>query len=149
MRESLKIIKQCAKLLEVQGTNTEFIKVDDRKLSSPSRAFMKFSMESLIHHFKLYTEGFVIQDSSHYTVVEAPKGEFGVYIVADGSSRPYRCRIRAPGFFHLQSLDELARGSMLADLVAIIGTMDLVFGEIDRLLSKKYISHYTLVIFCS
>jgi NADH:ubiquinone oxidoreductase subunit D len=95
---------------------------------------MKFSMESLIHHFKLYTEGFSVSSGSCYSVVEAPKGEFGVFIISDGTSKPYRCRIRSPGFFHLQALDSVAKGCMLADLVAIIGTMDLVFGEIDRLI---------------
>jgi NADH-quinone oxidoreductase subunit D len=132
MRQSLIIIEQCFQLLK-NSYPSGFIKVDDRKISPPSRAFMKFSMESLIHHFKLYTEGFSVSRGSCYAIVEAPKGEFGVFIVSDGSSKPYRCRIRSPGFFHLQALNSIANGCMLADLVAIIGTMDLVFGEIDRL----------------
>jgi len=135
MRQSVHIILQCLYFLKnvyVKG----FVKVDDRKISPPPRAFMKFSMESLIHHFKLYTEGFSVPSGSCYSVVEAPKGEFGVFIISDGTSKPYRCRIRSPGFFHLQALDSVAKGCMLADLVAIIGTMDLVFGEIDRLIVK-------------
>jgi len=105
---------------------------DDNKITPPSRAFMKYSMESLIHHFKLYSEGFVISEEETYTVVEAPKGEFGVYLVSNGTNRPYRCRIKSPGFLHLQGLDFMCKGLFLADLVTIIGTQDLVFGEIDR-----------------
>lgn len=127
MRESIKIIKQCcAKMPEGP------IKVDDRKIAPPPRGEMKRSMESLIHHFKLYTEGYHVPAGETYTAVEAPKGEFGVYVVSDGTNRPYRCRIRAPGFPHLQGLDFMSKGHMLADAVAIIGSLDIVFGEIDR-----------------
>jgi NADH dehydrogenase (ubiquinone) Fe-S protein 2 len=127
MRESLKIIEQCLDALPAGH-----IKIDDRKLTPPSRAFMKFSMESLIHHFKLYTEGFLVPPGETYVSVEAPKGEFGVYLAADGTSRPARCRIRAPGFYHLQAIEYMAKGHMLADVVTIIGTQDIVFGEVDR-----------------
>jgi len=127
MRQSLVIIAQCLEFLPIG-----FIKIDDHKIVPPSRANMKFSMEALIHHFKLYTEGFIIPTNEVYTSVEAPKGEFGIYLVSDGTNKPYRCRIRAPGFFHLQSLDYMSRGHMIADLVTIIGTQDIVFGEIDR-----------------
>jgi NADH dehydrogenase (ubiquinone) Fe-S protein 2 len=128
MRESLRIIEQL-----ISSLPAGFIKVDDHKITPPSRAFMKFSMESLIHHFKLYSEGFSVPSGETYVSVEAPKGEFGVYLQSDGSSRPSRCRIRAPGFFHLQGLDFMAKNHMLADLVTIIGTQDIVFGEVDRL----------------
>lgn len=127
MRQSLIIVQQC--LVEIQPG---LIKVDDKKITPPSRANMKFSMESLIHHFKLYTEGYSLPVASVYSVVEAPKGEFGLYIVSDGSNRPYRCRIKAPGFLHLQSLDYMSKGHMIADVVTIVGTQDIVFGEIDR-----------------
>jgi NADH dehydrogenase (ubiquinone) Fe-S protein 2 len=127
MRQSLAIIYQCLNIMP-KG----FIKVDDRKISPPSRANMKFSMESLIHHFKLYSEGYNVKDSETYTVVEAPKGEFGVYIKSDSTNKPYRCRIKAPGFLHLQSLDFMSREHMIADVVTIIGTQDIVFGEVDR-----------------
>ncbi len=127
MRESLKIIRQC--LDSMPGGP---VKVDDNKIAPPSRAEMKRSMEALIHHFKLYTEGYHVPEGEVYAAVEAPKGEFGVYVVADGTNRPYRCKIRAPGFAHLQGLDFLSRGHMLADVVAIIGSLDIVFGEIDR-----------------
>jgi len=127
MRESVKIIKQC--LAKMQPGP---IKVQDHKITPPTRAVMKHSMEALIHHFKLYTEGYHVPAGATYTVVEAPKGEFGVYLVADGSNRPYRCKIRATGFSHLQALEKLAKGHMLADTVAIIGSLDIVFGEIDR-----------------
>lgn len=127
MRESLKIIKQAIK--EMPSGN---VMVDDYKIAPPPRAEMKSSMEAMIHHFKLYTEGFHVPSGETYTAVEAPKGEFGVYLVADGTNRPYRCRIRAPGFAHLQSLDFQSKGHMLADTVSIIGSMDIVFGEIDR-----------------
>ena len=93
---------------------------------------MKFSMESLIHHFKLYTEGFTVPEGETYAAVEAPKGEFGVYLVADGTNKPYRCRIRTPGFAHLQALDFMSKKHLVADVVTIIGTLDIVFGEIDR-----------------
>ena len=108
------------------------IKSDDRKISPPSRADMKHSMEALIHHFKLYSEGFYVPKGEAYCAVEHPKGEFGVAVVSDGSNKPYRCKIKAPGFIHLQALDFLARGHLLADVVTIIGTLDIVFGEIDR-----------------
>jgi NADH dehydrogenase (ubiquinone) Fe-S protein 2 len=127
MRQSLRLIMEAMNALP-EG----IIKTDDRKLTPPSRAHMKESMESLIHHFKLYTEGFVVPASETYTGVEAPKGEFGVYLVSDGSNKPYRCKIRAPGFVHLQALDFMAKNHMLADVVTIIGTQDIVFGEVDR-----------------
>jgi NADH-quinone oxidoreductase subunit D len=127
MRESVKIIKQVLNTLP-SGP----VKVDDRKVSPPSRAEMKTSMEALIHHFKLFTEGYHVPAGETYTVVEAPKGEFGVYLVADGTNKPYRCYIRAPGFAHLQAMDFMSKGHMLADAVSIIGSMDIVFGEIDR-----------------
>ncbi len=127
MRQSVKIIKQViAKMPEGP------IKTLDRKISPPPREEMKKSMEALIHHFKLYTEGYHVPESETYTAVEAPKGEFGVYLKADGSNKPYRCRIHAPGFLHLQALDFMTKGHMLADVVAVIGSMDIVFGEIDR-----------------
>ena len=127
MLESNKIIRQCLKQMP-QGP----IKVDDRKIAPPPRAEMKSSMEALIHHFKLYTEGYHVPAGETYTAVEAPKGEFAVYLVSDGSNKPYRCKIRAPGFPHLQGADFMCKGHMLADAVAIIGSMDVVFGEIDR-----------------
>ena len=108
------------------------MKVDDNKIAPPSRATMKRSMEALIHHFKLYTEGYHVPAGQTYTVVETPKGEFGVYLVADGTNRPYRCKIRPTGFAFLQSIEFLAKRHMLADTVAIIGSLDVVFGEIDR-----------------
>jgi NADH dehydrogenase (ubiquinone) Fe-S protein 2 len=127
IRESLSLIEQLISTLPAG-----FVKTDDHKVTPPSRAFIKFSMESLIHHFKLYSEGFSVPVGETYVSVEAPKGEFGVYLQADGTSRPNRCRIRAPGFFHLQGLDFMAKNHMLADLVTIIGTQDIVFGEVDR-----------------
>ena len=127
MRESLKIIKQC--LAEMPAGP---IKVQDSKIAPPKRAEMKRSMEALIHHFKLYSEGYHVPEGSTYTAVEAPKGEFGVYLVADGTNRPYRCKIRAPGFAHLQAMEKLSKGHMLADAVSVIGSLDIVFGEIDR-----------------
>jgi len=128
MREALKIIRQaCDKLRTEKGDV-----LVRGKLTPPSRAEMKSSMEALIHHFKLYTEGFHVPEGEVYAAVEAPKGEFGVYLVADGSNRPYRAKIRAPGFLHLQAMDHVAGGHQLADVAAIIGTMDVVFGEIDR-----------------
>jgi len=127
MRQSLSIIKQViAKMPEGP------VKTNDRKISPPPRAEMKRSMEALIHHFKLYTEGYHVPKGETYAAVEAPKGEFGVFLVADGGPRPYRCRIKAPGFAHLQALDFLTKGHMLADVVAVIGSLDVVFGEIDR-----------------
>jgi NADH:ubiquinone oxidoreductase subunit D len=128
MRQSIRLIMQCINQMPTDG----LVQVDDRKITPPSRSQMKDSMESVIHHFKLYTEGFHLPPSESYTAVEAPKGEFGVYLVSDGGNRPYRCKIRAPGFAHLQALDFMAKGHMLADVVTIIGTQDIVFGEIDR-----------------
>ncbi len=127
MRQSIKIIRQALK--QMPGGP---VRVNDRKVAPPPRAEMKRSMEALIHHFKLYTEGYHVPAGETYTAVEAPKGEFGVYLVADGTNRPYRCKIRAPGFAFLQAMDFMAKGHMLADVVAIIGSMDIVFGEIDR-----------------
>ena len=127
MRESVKIVKQC-----LANMRPGPIKVQDHKFTPPTRAEMKHSMEALIHHFKLYTEGFHVPASATYTVVEAPKGEFGVYLVADGTNRPYRCKIRPTGFAFLQAIEVLGRRHMLADVVAIIGSLDVVFGEIDR-----------------
>jgi len=127
MRQSLRIILQCLQEMP-QGE----IKADDRKITPPSRTHMKTSMESLIHHFKLYTEGFSVPAGETYTAVEAPKGEFGVYLVSNGTNRPYRCKIRAPGFAHLQGIDFMSKNHMLADVVTIIGTQDIVFGEVDR-----------------
>jgi NADH dehydrogenase (ubiquinone) Fe-S protein 2 len=131
MRESISIIYQTLDLLNSLDNNYAFI-IDDYKLVPPKRFLMKTSMESLIHHFKLYSEGFIIPKEEVYSVVEAPKGEFGVYLVSDNSNKPYRCRIKSPGFLHLQGIDCMAKNSYLADLVAIIGTTDLVLGEIDR-----------------
>jgi NADH-quinone oxidoreductase subunit D len=127
MHESLKIIRQCLAQMKPGP-----IKVLDQKIAPPKRGEMKRSMEALIHHFKLYTEGYHVPAGETYTVVEAPKGEFGVYLVADGTNKPYRCKIRAPGYAHLQAMEALSKGHMLADAVAIIGSLDIVFGEIDR-----------------
>jgi len=127
MRESMRIMYQCLNQMP-EGD----IRTDDAKCVPPSRAEMKSSMESLIHHFKLYTQGFTVPAGATYTAIEAPKGEFGVYLVSDGSSRPYRCKIKAPGFAHLAVVDHIGKNHMLADIVAIIGTLDVVFGEIDR-----------------
>jgi NADH dehydrogenase (ubiquinone) Fe-S protein 2 len=127
MRESLSIILQCLNDMP-EGP----VKSTDTKYVAPSRFSMKNDMESLIHHFKFFTEGFNVAPGQVYQAVEAPKGEFGVFLVSDGSGRPYRCKIRAPGFAHLQGLDVMARGHMLADVVTIIGTQDIVFGEVDR-----------------
>ncbi len=127
MRQSLRIMDQC--LDKMPGGD---VMIDDYKVAPPPRAEMKRSMEALIHHFKLYTEGVHVPAGETYTAVEAPKGEFAVYLISDGTNKPYRCHIRAPGFVHLQGLDFMSRGHMLADAVAIIGSMDIVFGEIDR-----------------
>ena len=127
MRQSLRIIEQCLDQMP-KGP----IKTLDRKIAPPPRAEMKTSMEALIHHFKLYTEGYHVPAGETYTAVEAPKGEFAVYLVSDGTNRPYRCKIRPTGFAHLQGLEFMAKGHMLADVVAIIGTIDIVFGEVDR-----------------
>ncbi len=130
MRESLKIMKQaCEALRKTQG---ELVLSDDHKVTPPRRGEMKRSMEALIHHFKLYTEGFHAPAGEVYACVEAPKGEFGVYLVADGTNKPYRCKIRAPGFPHLAAMDWMNRGHLLADVSAILGSLDIVFGEIDR-----------------
>ncbi len=127
MRESVKIMKQCiAKMPEGPVLET------GGKVAPPRRAEMKRSMEALIHHFKLYTEGFHVPKGEVYACVEAPKGEFGVYLVSDGSNKPYKCKIRAPGFPHLAAMDFMNRGHMLADVSAILGSLDIVFGEIDR-----------------
>lgn len=131
MRQSVSIINNVIyDLFKTIDHNNNFI--NNNKIVPPSRPWMKFSMESLIHHFKLYTEGFSVPKGDSYAVVEAPKGEFGVYLVSNDTNRPYRCRIKAPGFLHLQGLDFMSKGLLLADLVTIIGTQDIVFGEIDR-----------------
>jgi NADH-quinone oxidoreductase subunit D len=127
MHQSVNIIRQCIEMLEPGPVQTT-----DGKVAPPRRAAMKQSMEALIHHFKLYTEGVKVPAGEVYTAVEAPKGEFGVYLVSDGDNRPYRCKIRAPGYAHLQAMDWMNRGHLLADVSAIIGTLDIVFGEIDR-----------------
>jgi NADH-quinone oxidoreductase subunit D len=127
MRESLRIVKQC-----VADMPDGPVMSQDGKVAPPTRGDMKQSMEALIHHFKLYTEGFHVPAGETYTAVEAPKGEFGVYLVSDGSNKPYRCKIRAPGFAHLQAMEFMCKGHMLADSVAILGAMDIVFGEVDR-----------------
>jgi NADH-quinone oxidoreductase subunit D len=131
MRQSVRIMKQCLEQLrspEGQGP----VKVMDNKIVPPKRGEMKRSMEALIHHFKLYTEGFHVPAGEVYAAVEAPKGEFGVYLISDGTNKPYKCKIRAPGFAHLQAMDFLSRGYMLADIAAIMGSLDIVFGEVDR-----------------
>ncbi len=127
MRESVRIIDQCLKNLP-KGP----IKSMDGKITPPSKKELKESMEALIHHFKLFTEGYRVDKDEIYTAVEAPKGEFGVYLISDGSSKPYKCKIRAPGFSHLQAMDYLIKGHMLADVPAVLGSLDIVFGEIDR-----------------
>ena len=127
MKESLKIIHQC-----IDNIPKGHVMIQNNKVTPPKRKLMKTSMESLIHHFKLYTEGYKVPKGETYTSVEAPKGEFGVYLISDGSNKPYKCKIRAPGFAHLQAMDFCSKGHMLADLVAILGSMDIVFGEIDR-----------------
>ena len=127
MYQSIKIMKQAIKKMP-DGP----VRVNDYKVAPPPRAEMKSSMEAMIHHFKLYTEGYHVPAGETYTVVEAPKGEFGVFLVADGTNKPYRCHIRAPGFAHLQAFDFMAKGHQLADAVSIIGSLDIVFGEIDR-----------------
>lgn len=129
MRQSVRIIKQCADWLRV---NPGPVITANHKFAPPKRTEMKTGMEDLIHHFKLFTEGMHVPEGETYTAVEHPKGEFGVYIISDGANKPYRLKIRAPGFAHLQGMDEMAKGHMLADVVAIIGTQDIVFGEVDR-----------------
>ncbi|MBN9431811.1 MAG: NADH-quinone oxidoreductase subunit D [Bosea sp.] len=131
MRQSIRIMKQCVERLsgpELTGPVSSM----DGKVVPPKRGEMKRSMEALIHHFKLYTEGYHVPEGEVYAAVEAPKGEFGVYLVSDGTNKPYRCKIRAPGFGHLQAMDFLSRGHMLADVSAILGSLDIVFGEVDR-----------------
>ena len=127
MRESVKIILQC-----IDNLPKGPVKSIDGKISPPNRDDLKQSMEALIHHFKLFTEGYRVPSGNVYTAVEAPKGEFGVYLISDGSSKPYKCKIRAPGFSHLQSMDYLIKGHMLADVPAVLGSLDIVFGEVDR-----------------
>ncbi len=129
MRESNKIIRQCVDWLRA---NPGPVMTDNHKVAPPDRVSMKSNMEELIHHFKLFTEGFHVPECECYSAVEHPKGEFGIYLVSDGANMPYRLKIRAPGFAHLQALDEMSRGHMIADVVTIIGTQDIIFGEIDR-----------------
>jgi NADH-quinone oxidoreductase subunit D len=128
-RQSNRIIRQCVDWLRA---NPGPVMLDDHKVTPPRRSEMKGDMESLIHHFKLFTEGYCVPEGETYAAVEAPKGEFGVWLVSDGANKPYRVKCRAPGFAHLSAMDEMVRGHMLADVVAVIGTMDIVFGEIDR-----------------
>jgi NADH dehydrogenase (ubiquinone) Fe-S protein 2 len=127
MRQSLNIIAQCLNQMPAGP-----VKSDNQKVVPPSRLQLKQSMEALIHHFKLYTEGYIVPSGESYTAIEAPKGEFGVYLVSNGTSRPYRCKIKAPGFLHLQGLDFMTQGHLIADVVTTIGTQDIVFGEVDR-----------------
>jgi NADH-quinone oxidoreductase subunit D len=129
MRQSNQIIAQCVDWLR---KNPGPVITDDFKVATPPREEMKTSMEALIHHFKLFSEGMAVPAGEVYTAVEAPKGEFGIYMISDGANKPYRMKIRAPGFPHLAAMDEMARGHMIADVVAILSTMDIVFGEIDR-----------------
>jgi NADH-quinone oxidoreductase subunit D len=129
MRQSNRIVRQCVEWLR---KNPGPVTIANHKIVPPARADMKSDMESLIHHFKLFTEGYGVPEGEAYAAVEHPKGEFGVYLVSDGANKPYRVKIRAPGFAHLSAMDEMTRGHMLADVVAVIGTMDIVFGEIDR-----------------
>ena len=129
MRQSNRIIKQCVDWLR---DNPGPVMVEDRKVAPPAREEMKQDMEALIHHFKLFTEGYCAPEGEVYAAIEHPKGEFGIYMISDGANKPYRVKIRAPGFAHLSALDEMTRGHMLADVVAVIGTQDIVFGEIDR-----------------
>ncbi len=131
MRQSIKIIRQCVEKLLANGAEGP-VRIENHKVTAPRRGEMKRSMESLIHHFKLFTEGFRVPAGEVYAAVEAPKGEFGVYLVSDGTDKPYKCKIRAPGFAHLQAMDFLSRGHMLADVSAILGAQDIVFGEVDR-----------------
>jgi len=129
MRQSCRIMKQCIDWLR---ENPGPVMIEDPKIAPPRRETMKADMESLIHHFKLFTEGFCLPEGEAYYSVEAPKGEFGCYLVSDGANKPYRVKLRAPGFAHLSAFNEMCRGHMLADVVAIVGTQDLVFGEVDR-----------------
>jgi NADH-quinone oxidoreductase subunit D len=129
MRQANRIIVQCIEWLRA---NPGPVIVDNHKVAPPSRIEMKANMEELIHHFKLFTEGMHVPEGETYAAVEAPKGEFGIYLISDGANKPYRLKIRAPGFVHLSALDEMTRGHMIADVVAVIGTQDIVFGEVDR-----------------
>jgi len=129
MRESNKIIRQCVKWLK---ENSGPVMIDDHKVAPPKRTEMKDDMEAMIHHFKLFTEGYCIPEGEVYSAVEAPKGEFGIYLISDGANKPYRMKVRAPGFAHLSSLDAISRGHMLADIVGILASQDIVFGEVDR-----------------
>jgi NADH-quinone oxidoreductase subunit D len=131
MRESVKIMKQCVEMLSSPAGQGPIASTDG-KVVPPKRDAMKRSMEALIHHFKLYTEGYKVPAGEVYAAVEAPKGEFGVYLVSDGSNKPYRCKLRAPGFAHLQAMDFMCRGHQLADVSAVLGSLDIVFGEVDR-----------------
>ena len=131
MRQSVRIMKQCIQKLKAPDGQGPVV-VEDNKIAPPRRGEMKRSMEALIHHFKLYTEGYHVPAGEVYAAVEAPKGEFGVYLTADGTNKPYKCKIRAPGFAHLSAMDFLTRGHMLADVSAILGSIDIVFGEVDR-----------------
>lgn len=132
MRESIKIIQQCLNFLDCISVKDSIIKTNDSKIAAPSRKQIKNSMESLIQHFKLFTEGYSVPAGDVYVCTEAPKGEFGVYLVSNNTNKPYRCHIKAPGFIHLQGLQFLTKKHMIADVVTIIGTLDIVFGEIDR-----------------
>jgi len=129
MRQSNRIIRQCVKWLK---ENPGPVIVDDHKVAPPRRQEMKEDMEALIHHFKLFTEGYCVPEGEVYVATEHPKGEYGIYLVSDGANKPYRVKVRAAGFAHLSSMDEMTRGHMLADVVAVIGTQDIVFGEVDR-----------------
>jgi NADH-quinone oxidoreductase subunit D len=129
MRQSNRIIRQCVKWLR---ENPGPVIIDDHKIAPPPREQMKEDMEALIHHFKLFTEGYCVPEGEVYVATEHPKGEFGVYLISDGANKPYRVKVRAAGFVHLSAMDEMTRGHMLADVVAIIGTQDIVFGEVDR-----------------
>ena len=127
MKQSLNIILQC-----IDRIPKGIVMVKNNKITPPKRKSMKQSMESLIHHFKIFTEGYKVPKGETYTAVEAPKGEFGVYLISDGTNKPYKCKIRAPVYAHLQAMDFCSKGHMLADIVAILGSMDIVFGEVDR-----------------
>ncbi len=129
MRQSVRIMRQCCARLSAEPGP---VSATNQKIVPPKRGDMKRSMEALIHHFKLYTEGYHVPAGEVYAAVEAPKGEFGVYLVSDGSNKPYRCKIRAPGYAHLQAMDFICKGHMLADVSAILGSLDIVFGEVDR-----------------
>ena len=131
MRQSVRIMKQCLEKLRLPGGQGP-VAIKDNKIVPPLRAETKRSMEATIQHFKLYSEGHRVPGGEVYAAVEAPKGEFGVYLISDGTNRPYKCKIRAPSFAHLQAMDFLSRGHMLADISAILGSLDVVFGEIDR-----------------